>query len=85
MPSEVRMLRACLQRQSESIADVHQRLVSLGRGSGRQLMDVERDATSALERARYAQTVSAEIDALRQDPAAWNADLADADLAVGDG
>jgi predicted DNA-binding protein len=65
--------------------EVHQRLIRLGSSSGQQLMDVVRDATLALERARYAEAVSAEIDALRQDPAAWNAYVADADLAVGDG
>jgi predicted DNA-binding protein len=65
--------------------EVHQRLVSLGKSSGQQLMEVVRDATQALERARYAQAVTAEMDALRQDSAGWNAYLADAEIAVGDG
>lgn len=64
---------------------VHERLVRLGRASGRQLIDVVRDATEALERAEFADTVRRELDTLRGDPVAWAAYVGEAELAVGDG
>lgn len=65
--------------------EVHQRLVALSEASGRQLMDTVRDATEALEGARFAASVAAQLDALRGDPAGWAAYVGDAELAVGDG
>lgn len=65
--------------------DVHRRLVQLSRSTGQQLMDTVRDATEALERARFAASVVSELDALRHHPDRWAAYVGDADLAVGDG
>ena len=65
--------------------DVHQRLLALSRESGRQLMDVVRDAADALERAKFAHLVAKEFDLLRSDIHAWNAYLGEAELAVDDG
>lgn len=65
--------------------DVHQRLLVLSRESGRQLMDVVRDAADALERTRFAHSVAAEFEVLRKDQGAWNAYLGEAELAVDDG
>jgi len=65
--------------------DVHQRLLALSRQSGRQLMDTVRDAANALEQARFAERVTTELDALRNDPQAWSGYVDDAELAVGDG
>lgn len=65
--------------------DVHERLVQLSRTTGQQLIDVVRDATEALERVRFASTVTAELDALRAHPEDWAAYVAQADLGVGDG
>lgn len=65
--------------------DVHERLVRIGRDSGRQLVDVLADATEALERARFADAVRHEVDILRSDPAAWSAYLNEFDLAINDG
>lgn len=64
---------------------VHERLVRIGRESGRQLIDVVRDATEALERLEFANLVIRELEALRQDQQAWAAYLNEFDLAVGDG
>jgi len=65
--------------------DVHRRLVALSDRTGRQLMDVVRDATDALERAQFAALVSAELDELRKDPDTWAAYVAEADLSLRDG
>lgn len=65
--------------------DVHQRLLVLSRESGRQLMDVVRDAADALERAQFAHLVAKEFDLLRSDTEAWSAYLGEAELAVDDG
>jgi hypothetical protein len=65
--------------------DVHQRLLALSRDTGRQLMDVVRDAADALERAQFAHVVAREFDLLRSDHSAWSAYLGDAELAVDDG
>ena len=65
--------------------EVHQRLLAIGRASGRQLMDVVRDATEALERAQFANDVAVDLDHLRNDPPAWAAYVGEAELAVDDG
>ena len=65
--------------------DVHRRLLALSRESGRQLMDVVRDAADALERSRFADLVAGEFNELRRDQHAWAAYLGEADLAVDDG
>ena len=65
--------------------ETHERLSAIARGTGRQLMDVVRDATDALERARFAQQVSRELLELRGDEDAWREYVGDAELAVGDG
>ncbi|MFN0028798.1 MAG: hypothetical protein ACKV2O_16680 [Acidimicrobiales bacterium] len=62
--------------------ETHQRLVAISRATGRQLLDVVRDAAEALERTRFATDVNTQLDRLRQDPAAWEAYVNEADLAV---
>ena len=64
---------------------VHERLVRISRATGRQLVEVVGDATEALERARFAESVRQEMHELRSQPEAWAAYLADFDLAVTDG
>lgn len=65
--------------------DVHRRLLALSRESGRQLMDVVRDAADALERTQFAGNVARELDTLHRDPNAWSAYLGEAELAADDG
>jgi hypothetical protein len=64
---------------------VHERLLRISRASGRQLVEVIGDATEALERVQFAETVRTELDTLRSDPKAWAAYLAEFDLSVSDG
>jgi predicted DNA-binding protein len=65
--------------------EVHRRLVVLSQQTGRQLIDVVRDATEALERAQFAASVANDLERLRQDPQAWADYVGDADLALRDG
>lgn len=65
--------------------ETHQRLSAISRATGRQLMDVVRDATDALERRRFGEQVAGELLELRSDATAWEEYLGEADLAVGDG
>ena len=65
--------------------ETHRRLVAISRASGRQLLDVVRDAAEALERARFAANVNGQLDRLRQDPSAWDDYVSDAELAIRDG
>jgi hypothetical protein len=48
-------------------------------------MGNECDAMKSLGPVRFAQELTAEFEALRRDPAAWAAYMADAEVAVGDG
>lgn len=64
---------------------VHERLLRISRATGRQLVDVIGEATEALERAQFAETVRAELDAIRADPTAWADYVAEFDLSVADG
>ncbi len=64
---------------------VHERLVEISHDSGRQLVDTIRDATEALERARFAEKVRIQLDVLRGDSAAWAEYIAEFDVAVSDG
>jgi hypothetical protein len=64
---------------------VHERLLRIGRDSGKQLVDVLSDATEALERAQFARKIQSEMDALRSNPESWKSYVADFDLAVSDG
>jgi hypothetical protein len=64
----------------------HARLVELSHASGASLMDTVSAAAEALRRQRFAHDVAAELDALREDPAAWASYLADAEAtSVADG
>ena len=66
--------------------ETHARLLQLSRASGRSLGETMREATEALRRQRFAATVAAEIDELRQDPQAWADYLAEAEVtSVADG
>lgn len=58
--------------------ETHAELLRLGTDSGSTLMDTVRDAAEALRRQRFAQQVSREIGALRDDDAAWADYLAEA-------
>lgn len=67
-------------------SDTHARLVEMSKASGASLIDTVRDAAEALRRLRFAQQVVDELTALRDDPEAWAAYLAEADAtAVTDG
>ena len=66
--------------------DTHARLVELSDASGASLIDTVAAAAEALRRQRFAHDVAAELDALREDPAAWESYLADAEAtSVADG
>ena len=64
---------------------VHERLLKIGRESGRQLVDVLSDATEALERAHFANKIRIEMDALRSNPVSWDSYVAEFELAASDG
>lgn len=57
----------------------HARLVELSKASGTSLLQTVDDAAEALRRQRFARQVSAEITAVRANPDAWKAYLADAE------
>jgi len=59
--------------------ETHDRLVELGAAGGLSLMDTVRAATDALQRQRFANQVTTELDALRADDASWADYLADAE------
>lgn len=66
--------------------ETHARLLVLSAAAGTSLMETVRHATEALARLSFAHRVAGELDALRKDPSAWAAYLADADsTAVTDG
>lgn len=66
--------------------DTHARLLELSRASGASLVDTVREAAEALRRNRFADEVSGQLEELRQDPAAWDSYLAEADTtSVNDG
>jgi predicted DNA-binding protein len=66
--------------------DTHARLVELSKANGATLIDTVRDAAEALRRQRFAHRVADELEALRADPTAWAAYLAEGDsTAVTDG
>jgi hypothetical protein len=66
--------------------ETHARLLELSAAAGSSLMDTVRDAAEALRRQRFAHQVAAELEALRADPDAWSAYLAEAARTdVGDG
>lgn len=60
-------------------ADTHARLLELSRTRGTSLIETVRDAAEALRRQRFGHQVTAELAALRTDPAVWDAYLAEAD------
>lgn len=64
----------------------HARLLEMSKASGASLIDTVRDAAEALRRLRFAQQVIDELAALREDPEAWAAYLAEGEAtAVTDG
>lgn len=63
----------------------HARLIAISRATNRSLIDVVRDATDALARARFATLVASQFDDLRRDPDGWAHYTANAELAVHDG
>lgn len=66
--------------------ETHARLLELSRASGNSLGDTLREATEALRRQRFADTVVAQLDALREDASAWEDYLVEAESTdVGDG
>jgi hypothetical protein len=66
--------------------ETHARLLELGSSNGASLIETVRDAAEALRRQRFAQQVAGELAALREDPAAWAAYLAEVEsTAVADG
>ena len=66
--------------------ETHAHLLELSRASGASLGDTVREAAEALRRSRFADEVSGQLEELRQDPAAWDSYLAEADTtSVNDG
>lgn len=66
--------------------ETHQRIRARAAEGGRPIMDVVRDAINALDRDEFGRKVRSQLDALRADPEAWAAYLAEGDaLPVGDG
>lgn len=57
----------------------HARLIELSRASGTSLLQTVDDAAEALRRQRFARQVSVQLDAVRADPEAWKAYLAEAE------
>ncbi len=58
----------------------YERLLEISHASGYRLGDVVSQATEALERVRFAETVRAELDVLRSDRVAWAQYLTEFDL-----
>ncbi|MEL7209894.1 MAG: hypothetical protein AAGK32_16945 [Actinomycetota bacterium] len=59
--------------------ETHARLVELSELSGSSLIETVREATEALRRLRFARRVASELSELRNDPAAWDDYIADAE------
>jgi hypothetical protein len=59
--------------------ETHAALLAIAEASGMSLIDTVRAATTALQRQRFAEGVSRQLDELRADTAAWADYLADAD------
>jgi len=59
-------------------SDTHARLIELSRATGTTLIETIRDAAEALRRQRFAHQVAAELAELRNDPAAWEAYVSEA-------
>ncbi|MDZ7679207.1 MAG: hypothetical protein U5K29_11710 [Acidimicrobiales bacterium] len=60
-------------------AKTHAQLLEMSAARGSTLMDTVRDAAEALRRQQFATRVVAEMTALREDPDAWAAYLAEAE------
>jgi len=66
--------------------ETHARLVELSKATGRSIVDTVRDAVEALRRQQFASRVAVELADMRDDPAGWQAYLAEADsTSVADG
>jgi len=66
--------------------ETHARLLELSAASDATLIDTVRAATDALERQRFADRVTRQLDALRADPDAWADYLAEGETtSVSDG
>lgn len=66
--------------------DTHDRLIEMSKSAGNSLIDTVRQATEALHRQRFAEQVTSELSALRDDGEAWSAYLAGANsTSVADG
>jgi Ribbon-helix-helix protein, copG family len=66
--------------------ETHSRLAEMSRENGVSIGDTVRQAAEALHRQKFAARVAAELSAMRQDPGAWKAYLADAEsFSVTDG
>jgi len=63
-------------------SDTHARLIEMSKASGASLIDTVREAADALRRVRFADQVVEELAALRADPEAWAAYLAEGDTTV---
>lgn len=59
--------------------ETHERLLQLSRASGRSLGETMREATEALRRQRFADRVTDQLGALREDAAAWEEYLREAE------
>jgi predicted DNA-binding protein len=59
--------------------ETHARLVELSESSGSSLIETVREAAEALRRLRFASQVATELEELRNDAAAWEAYVADAE------
>ncbi len=55
--------------------ETHAKLVELGKEADASLIDTVADAAEALWRRRFAETVNAQYEKLREDPEAWQSYL----------
>lgn len=65
--------------------DTHAELLALSQLSGASLIETVREATKALRRQQFAQTVAAQLDELRNDPDGWSSYIAEGESALADG
>jgi hypothetical protein len=63
----------------------HAELLTLSQLSGKSLIETVKAATKALRRQQFAQSVSEELQTLRENPDRWDAYIADSGAAVSDG
>ncbi len=80
------MLRSVHTKTIRIREQTHRSLAEISAATGRSLIEVVDAALDALRREHFANSVAAQIERLRDDPAAWEEYLSDAELtSVSDG